>query len=334
MKYFGLTFSYLKKHFLLPVVAMLIPAIVACFLYTPYWEVSFVAGFDFSPYKTAGQTLAILFGDSWQYAWPVILVAVLQVFGAAIIMSSLDRHFRTGMLSLKSPVRLINISIFPIAIGVIVMSVTAIILRFLLFGLVSLVQVILGAMSAAPGAALAVIAAAAMGLFVLHGLLLLPMLMWAPIMFIYGYKFRDAAALSFKLISRKKLFWSLFLPMLVCAGVQLLVGFLQVHAAIAYAVNFVVFLFTNVYTTVYTMISFYDISGLDRRDIEPYKRALMQMAPAQPAAEEAQNSEEKTTSDAKKTKKQSVKPQTVQKPKKTSGPKAQQKPEKEDGNVL
>ncbi|MDE6617934.1 MAG: hypothetical protein K2K13_02775 [Clostridiales bacterium] len=334
MKYFGLTFSYLKKHFLLPVVAMLIPSIVACFLYTPYWEVSFVAGFDFSPYKTAGQTLAILFGDSWQYAWPVILVAVLQVFGAAIIMSSLDRHFRTGMLSLKSPVRLINISIFPIAIGVIVMSVTAIILRFLLFGLVSLVQVILGAMSAAPGAALAVIAAAAMGLFVLHGLLLLPMLMWAPIMFIYGYKFRDAAALSFKLISRKKLFWSLFLPMLVCAGVQLLVGFLQVHAAIAYAVNFVVFLFTNVYTTVYTMISFYDISGLDRRDIEPYKRALMQMAPAQPASEEAQNGEEKATPDAKKTKKQSVKPQTVQKSKKTSGPKTQQKPEKEDGNVL
>lgn len=315
-------------------VAMLIPSIVACFLYTPYWEVSFVAGFDFSPYKTAGQTLAILFGDSWQYAWPVILVAVLQVFGAAIIMSSLDRHFRTGMLSLKSPVRLINISIFPIAIGVIVMSVTAIILRFLLFGLVSLVQVILGAMSAAPGAALAVIAAAAMGLFVLHGLLLLPMLMWAPIMFIYGYKFRDAAALSFKLISRKKLFWSLFLPMLVCAGVQLLVGFLQVHAAIAYAVNFVVFLFTNVYTTVYTMISFYDISGLDRRDIEPYKRALMQMAPAQPASEEAQNGEEKATPDAKKTKKQSVKPQTVQKSKKTSGPKTQQKPEKEDGNVL
>lgn len=302
--------------------AMLIPAIAACFLYTPYWEVSFVAGFDFAPYKTAGQTLAILFGDSWQYVWPVIVVAILQVFGAAIIMSSLDRHFRTGMLSLKSPVRLINISVFPIAIGVVVMSLTAIILRFLLFGLVSLVQVIFGAASVVPGATLAVIAAVAMGLFVLHALLLLPMLMWAPITFIYGYKFRDAAALSFKLISRKKLFWSLFLPMLVCAGVQLLVGFLQVHAAIAYAVNFVVFLFTNVYTTVYTMIAFYDISGLDRRDIEPYKRALMQISPAPAVAETEDRSEKAPAADKKKTKKASAKPKT------------QPKPTKEDGNVL
>lgn len=321
MKYFGLTFSYLKKNFVLPLVAMLIPAIAACFLYTPYWEVSFVAGFDFAPYKTAGQTLVILFGDSWQYAWPVILVAVLQVFGAAIIMSSLDRHFRTGMLSLKSPVRLINISIFPIAIGVIVMSVTAIILRFLLFGLVSLVQVILGAMSAAPGVALAIIAAVAIGLFVLHSMLLLPMLMWAPIMFIYGYKFRDAAALSFKLISRKKLFWSLFLPMLICAGIQLLVGFLQVHVAIAYAVNFVIFLFTNVYTTVYTMIAFYEISGLDRRDIAPYKRAILQASPAPAPIEEQEKNVQAPTAD-KKVKKQSAKP------------KSQQKPKKEDGHVL
>ncbi|MDE7406675.1 MAG: hypothetical protein K2M89_07385 [Clostridiales bacterium] len=334
MKYIGLTFSYLKKNFVLPLVAMLIPAIAACFLYTPYWEVSFVAGFDFQPYKTAGQTLVILFGDSWQYVWPVIIVAVLQVVGAAIIMSSLDRHFRTGMLSLKSPVRLINISIFPIAIGVIVMSVTAIILRLLLFGLVSLVQVILGAMSAAPGAALAVIAVVAIGLFVLHALLLLPMLMWAPIMFIYGYRFRDAAALSFKLISRKKLFWSLFLPMLICAGIQLLVGFLQVHAAIAYAVNFVVFLFTNVYTTVFTMIAFYDISGLDRRDVEPYKRAILQASPA-PVPPVQPTDNEKAPPAEKKVKKPSGKPKTGQKPKKSSAkPKSGQKPKKEDSHVL
>ncbi|MDE6200771.1 MAG: hypothetical protein K2M47_02665 [Clostridiales bacterium] len=317
MKYIGLTFSYLKKHFVLPVLAMLIPAIAACFLYTPYWEVSFVAGFDFQPYKTVGQTLVILFGDSWQYVWPVIVVAILQVFGAAIIMSSLDRHFRTGMLSFKSPVRLVNISVFPIAIGVAVMSLTAIILRFLLFGLVSLVQVILGSMSVASGVTLAVIAAAAIGMFVLHALLLLPMLMWAPIMFIYGYKFRDAAAMSFKLISGKKVFWSLFLPMLICAGVQLLVGFLQVHVAIAYAVNFVIFLFTNVYTTVYTMIAFYDISGLDRRDIEPYKRAMLNLSSAQSAPETAERNDKVPSADKKKTKKQpSAKPKNEHKPKK------------------
>ncbi len=317
---------------------MLIPAVAACFLYTPYWEVSFVAGFDFDPYKTAGQTLVILFGDSWQYVWPVIVVAVLQVFGAAIIMSSLDRHFRTGNLSLKSPVRLVNISVFPIAIGVTVMSLTAIILRLLLFGLVSLVQVIFGAMSAASGVALTVISVVAIGLFVLHALLLLPMLTWAPIMFIYGYKFRDAAAMSFKLIARKKLFWSLFLPMLVCAGVQLLVGFLQVHVAISYAVSFVVFLFTNVYITVYTMIVFYDVSGLDRRDIEPYKRALLQATPAAPIAAQTEPSGGQATSTVANADAAPIadKPKAKStKTKKTNAkPKAVQTPIEEDSNVL
>ncbi|MDE7164641.1 MAG: hypothetical protein K2O04_04375 [Clostridiales bacterium] len=304
-----MTFSYLKKHFLLPIVAMLVPAVAACFLYTPYWEMSFVAGFDFQPYRSTGETFIILFSDSWQYVWPVIVVSVLQVFGAAIIMSALDRHFRTGSLSLKSPVRLINISVFPIAIGVVVMSVTAIILRMLMFGLVSLVQVILGAMSAAPGAALAVIAALAIGLFILHTIVIIPMLMWAPIMFIYGYKFRDAAALSFKLISGKKLFWGLFLPMLICAGLQLLMGFLQVHAAIAYLVNFVVFLFTNAYVTVFTMIAFYDISDLDRRDIEPYKNLPLPHVTQKPEqqSEQPEESHAKKPQDRKKSKKSSSK---------------------------
>lgn len=315
-----MTFSYLKKHFMLPTVVMLVPAIAACFLYTPYWEVSFVASFDFEPYRSAGETFGILFGDSWQYAWPVIVVAVLQVFGAAIIMSALDRHFRTGSLSLKSPVRLFNISVFPIAIGVVVMSLTSIILRLLMFGLVSLVQVIFGAMSAVPGAALAVIAALAIGLFILHIITIIPMLMWAPIMFIYGYKFRDAAALSFKLISGKKLFWGLFLPMLICAGLQLLIGFLQVHVAIACAVNFVVFLFTNVYITVFTMIAFYDISDLDRRDIEPYKNLPIPPVPPKAEPKAAQNTQvvpqNKKPLEQKKSKKSSEKPK--QKPKEDS----------------
>ncbi len=59
--------------------------------------------------------------------------------------------------------------------------------------------------------------------------------------------------------------------MVLLAGVQLLVGFLQAPTAVAYVVNFFVFLATNVYATVYTVLTFYGISELDRRDIEPYR---------------------------------------------------------------
>lgn len=271
MKYLGQTFSYLKKNFWLPVVAMLIPSIAACFLSTPYWEVSFVAAFDYMPFRSASQTFRILFGDSWQYLWPVVIIAILQVVGAALIMSAIDRHFRTGRLSLRDPLRMVNTSIFPMAIGVTVMSVFSIVWRFLLFGLVMLTQVISNALSFSNGATIAIISAIAVILFVLHAMIIMPLLFWSPVMAIYGYRFRDAAATSFKLISGKKLFLGLLLPMIICAGIQLLIGFLQVHFAIAWVVGFFVFMFTNVYITVYTMISFYDISDLDRRDLKPYR---------------------------------------------------------------
>lgn len=254
---------------------MIVPSIAACFLSTPYWEVAFVAGFDYLPYRSASQTFRLLFGDSWQYLWPVIVVAVLQVIAAALVMSATDKHFRTGKLSLRSPWRLINNSVYPIAVGVVIMSVASVILRFLLFGLVSLVQATAGAMALSSGAALATISVVAVAMFVFHVLLITPMLYWAPIMFIYGYKFRDAAALSFKLISGKRLFAGLLMPMLICAGLQLLIGFLQAHAAVRCAVGFFVFLFTNVYVTAYTMVTFYSVSDLDRRDIKPYQNPIL-----------------------------------------------------------
>ncbi|MCH5165453.1 MAG: hypothetical protein J1G01_03525 [Clostridiales bacterium] len=273
MKYFGQTFSYLKRNFLLPVIAMLVPSLVACFLSTPYWEVSFVAAFDYAPYISVAQTFRIMFGDSWQYLWPVVVIATVQVFGASLVMSAIDRHFRTGRLSLRDPLRLINNSIFPLAIGVIVMSVFSILWRFLLFGLVTLVQVATSAMSLPSGAALAIISAVAVGMFILHVMIITPMLFWAPIMFVYGYGFRDAAATSFKMLAGKRVFIELFLPMVVCVGVQLLVGFLHAHTAVAVIINFFVFLVTNVYAIVYTMMVFNEISGLDRRDVKPYHNA-------------------------------------------------------------
>lgn len=266
---------------------MLVPSVAACFLSVPYREVAFVTGFDYDPYISAGSTFALVFDDSWRFLWPIVLTSALQVVASALIMSSVDRHFRTGKLSLRSPWRMINNSVFPLTMGVIVMSVLSVVLRFLLFGLVSLAQVICHAINASTGAALTVISAVSVALFVLHVLIIMPILFWAPIMFIYGYKFRDAAATSFKLISGKKIFGGLLLPFMVCAGLQMLMGFLQVSAWAICLTSFFVFLFTNVYATVFTMITFYSVSDLERRDVKPYLNIrLPNPAPEQSASTE------------------------------------------------
>ncbi len=274
MKYLSQTFSYLRKNFLLPTLVMIVPAIVACFLSTPYWEVSFASAFNYDMYRSASETFRILFGDSWQYLWPVVVIAVFQILGASLVMSAIDRHFRTGKLSLRDPLRLLNNSIAPMAKGVIVMSVFSIVWRFVLFGLVSLAQAIGNAANAPQLATLSVISIIAIGMFILHILIFCPMLYWAPIMFIYGHRFRDAAAASFKLISSKKqfskLFWQLVLPLLPCAVIQMTLGYVGVPLWAMRLSGFFVFLYTNVYVTVYTILTFYRISDLDRRDVKFY----------------------------------------------------------------
>lgn len=341
VKYLEQTFSYIKKHIWLPAVIMTVPAVVACFLSTPYWEVAFVAGFDGAPYKSVGDTFHLIFGDSWKYIWPAVLVSLVQIFGAAFLMSVMDRHFRTGRLSFRSPLTMVNNSVFPIAVGVVVMGGFSVLWRFVLFGLVSLIQVSAGAMALPAGVAVATIAVVAVGMFVIHVIAITPMLFWAPIMFIYGYKFRDAAASSFKLIAGKKLYRALLLPMIVCAGLQLLVGFLQLAAWAVIIINFAVFLLTNSYVAAFIMLTFYDISELDRRDLKPYQ-IIDRSTPdvTQTAAEnkredtekkEKQRSEKSTRQQQKPKRKSAQKRTVVNKARNAVSPETE---DKENGNVV
>lgn len=279
---------------------MIAPAVVACFLSTPYWEVSFVTAFD-DPTITIDKTFAIIFGDSWQYIWPVVVISIVQIVGATLIMSAVDKHFRTGKLSIRMPMRLLNNTIFPITVGVVVMCVISILWRFALFGLVALAQVVARAFGFPPEVTLVIISLLAVVLFFFHVLVITPILFWAPTMFIYGYRFRDAAATSFKLLSGKKVFRGLLLPLIVCAAIQILVGFVNQYYAVSVVVNFLIFLATNVYASVYVMITFYEISGLDRRDIKPYENL-----PLPDVSGKSESEKEKKRSAQKQTEKKTV----------------------------
>lgn len=255
---------------------MAVPSAVACFLSTPYWEVAFVTGFNYQPYVSIGDTFRIMFGDSWQYVWPVVVISIFQILASSIVMSAIDRHFRTGRLSLRSPGRLLNYSIFAITVGVIAMCIVSIIERFVLFGITILLQTIFMAAGVSVSAALSVISIVAVLMFVLHVLIITPILYWAPAMFVYGYRFRDAAAASIKLISGKKLFSGIVIPLIPCVGIQLLVGFLNSPDWALCLTGFFLFLFTNLYITVYVILSFYHISDLARRDVVSYEFSIPQ----------------------------------------------------------
>lgn len=306
---------------------MLIPSVIAAFFAPPFRELTFVAELIDEPFLSASDTFAVMLGGDWLYVWPTVLVALTQVIAAALVMSTMDKHFRSGRLSLRSPLKLINFSVFPMLIGVAAMGAVSIVLRIVLFGVVSLVQAIAHSASLPAGAATAVIAGLAVGVFVLHIVIIMPMLFWSPLMFVYGYRFRDAAAASFQLISGKKLFPALLLPLVMPAGLQLLVAFLDPHYAVWVTVSFLLFLVTNVYVTVYVMIAFYAISELDRRDIKPYKAPPLPQRKPEQKKEERNEKEQPAPQDPPETKKsQENKKPPAKKKKPTTAPEKPVKP--------
>ncbi|MCH5157859.1 MAG: hypothetical protein J1F33_01555 [Clostridiales bacterium] len=260
---------------------MIIPSVAACLLSTPYWEVSFAAAYQYEHTLPFGEIMSTVFDDYWKYVWPVVFTSALQIAASSLIMSAIDRHFRTAKMSLRSPFKLMNISIVPVLFGVLIMSAVSVVFRFVLYGLVTLVQWISDAASFAPVAPQIIVAVIAVGLFVLHILTIVPMLYWAPMMFVYGYGLRDAAAYSFKMIGGKKVGRGILLPLLICAAVQLLVGYLDTPEAVCKLIGFFIYLFTNMYVTVYVIVSFYHFSELDRRDVVVYMPIVTE--PVKPA---------------------------------------------------
>lgn len=283
MKYFSATIQYLKKHLWAATIILIIPSVFACVFALPFNEVAFIAEFDYRPF---GQTFKLIFDESWRNFWPVIVVTFLQIVCCSFLISVTDRHLRTGTLFLKSPMRMINYSIFPVTVSVILMCAVSVLFRLILLGMVSLVQAI-GVTTGLPiAAATVIISIIAFLLFAAHVIATLPMIYWPPIMFLYGYRFRDAAAASFKMISGRssKLFVGLFIPMLIGAIIQTIVAFCNLPVWAAAIIGFFVFLIVNGYTTVYAVVSFYELGDLERRDFKPYEKYMSITSPSERVA--------------------------------------------------
>ncbi|MCH5350434.1 MAG: hypothetical protein J1F39_00500, partial [Clostridiales bacterium] len=106
MKYLAQTFSYIKKNFFPIFLVMILPSVAACILSAPYWEVSFAAAYNYKPGIPFGKIISVVFNTDWTYVWPVVLTSALQIVASSLIMSAIDRHFRTARMSLRSPFRL------------------------------------------------------------------------------------------------------------------------------------------------------------------------------------------------------------------------------------
>lgn len=269
MKNVKRTAEYLFRAwwFVLPLV--LIPSVASGLLSTPFWEVSFLTSADVFG-MSAKKLFLCLFGDSWESAWPVLIISAVSVLFYSLAIAVVERHFRVGKLSLDHPFKSINTCIWPLAICFIIISLISILWRFVVFGVMALLNLICMESGATKAAAFSVMCIFALILFFVHVLIIMPMLFWAPIMIEYGYGLRDAASSSYRLLSGKFIstYLQFILPIIIFLPITMVLQWLELPRYVYMLVWSAFFILINSYAISYIMTTAFDLLELDRRDVK------------------------------------------------------------------
>lgn len=210
-----------------------------------------------------------------RYVYPLPLIFLALVFSVSLAMSVIEKHFRVGKLMLKAPLKQVNNYFLPVLISLAILALILLLYGLIQTGALTLLHFLISGRGYPNVLNLALAAALSLGLFVLAMFVALSAMYWTPHMVIYGFSFRDAAAASSRLIDGKSggLLCGLLVPYLIVAVLQSVISFIGlVYVRMALAV--VLYLFLILYVVVYIMISLFDLSGMERRDIKDIRGGI------------------------------------------------------------
>lgn len=270
MRFVTETFKYWKKSFFLLALIAAVPAIALGLFFRPLTELTFIGAFAETDIRSIKQVFEAIFEGGYRRIWPLPVAFVALVLSVSLGLSVIEKHFRTGQLRVKAPLKEINNSVFPVLINMLILTGIVILWKLILAGVVALTHFIMQR-GGPPGAANIVVTAVfSVGLFVLVCFLAIPIILWTPIMLVYGYSFLDACMASVKLVSGHtgNLLIGIMLPFTVVTIAEYLLFYLRLPSFVSIIVNCVLYLLLIVYFITFAMTAVFDLSKMERRDVK------------------------------------------------------------------
>jgi len=275
------TFKYLKRAFFPLLVVAVVPALLLGIFTSPFTFISFLPLYYRSYY---GIDFAMVF---WMFMYRTsvtrIFPFIITFLGLMIFLSYglglVEKQFKTGKRGLTKPLRAINNSALAIFKTVPFMLVVLLAALFLHAGLVTLIRHAISGLNYPPlfiDSFLVTIVSIVVFALVLMASIFVGV--WAVVIQIYGYTFKEAFVEAFRAVRKKwfPLFLGLFIPITVLTMAQLVytafLVFEGVHSGFAWLQGFVsvmINLFILIYYMAYIPVSVYQLNGLDRRDNKP-----------------------------------------------------------------
>ncbi|MCI8413915.1 MAG: hypothetical protein HFE47_07500 [Clostridia bacterium] len=268
MAYVGKTFQYMGRAFWALALVCLPAAIVLGIFTVPMASLSYFVSYASSDIGGFTDMFWLFFSKAaLRHVYPLVLILLALIFSVSLALSVIEKHFRVGKLMLLSPLKQINNYILPLLATFSILTLILCLYGMVQTGVLTLLHFLVGG-KGAPGVLNLVLAAViSTGLFVLSVFAACSTMYWTPMMVIYGFSFRDAAASSLRLIDRKTggILLGLLTPFLIVAVLANVVAFIP-NAVVCIVLGVFLYLFLIMYIVTYIMVSMFDLMGMERRD--------------------------------------------------------------------
>lgn len=203
----------------------------------------------------------------YPYLFPVVLLAMAA--SVSYILGVTDKHFRVGKFSLRSPVALINDCFLPTGLTLLVLSVVYLLAKFLLVCVLSLFSLILKSLGV-PFMAMGFLLTLLTVAYVVFAITqIVPVMYTSTTMLVYGYSVGDAFGVALKLGSKEKrrdVDFGLVGAFVLYAVLVAVLDVVPLSPAIALPITAVLTALLIEYCCVFVMLSFFDMSEIERRD--------------------------------------------------------------------
>lgn len=272
MKYVRMTLKYIWKNF--PRLLLSIAPLTVLTVFFLHPANVFVFNPIFSPEALDGfgsifRWLFRIDAQLW-YMYPVVVV--VHLLTACYLIAIIEKDFKVGRLSVRSPIHNINNTFPPVFKGYFLLVVTANVAKILWVCLLTLISFIMTSIGAGVLAVNVTLAVLTFLVFVLFILFFRALPMSVATMLLYGYGYRESYSVTIKFLNHKNNAYSviaILFGVLVMFGAEYIMVLVSASEIVYYVVDAIIFSFFTVYICVFVMTAVYDITGVERRDLKP-----------------------------------------------------------------
>lgn len=275
MKYVKMTLEYLYKNFLRMFSVAIVPAIIIAFFMQPKGFGILFTVEDLSRVEYFSDILFLAFNKNLFLQYPYMIVVGLGVILTCVCytMGMLERHFKTGKLSLRRPFSMMNNAFIPALIVLSLLFAVYMVFKLLIVCVLTLHVLIFSSLNMSYFAMTIIIGIIGIVGFVFVLKICCPIMLSGATMLIYGYTFKDAIGVTVKMDEKqsvKEINLALLLPFVIYMLIRVLGVALGINEIIAEIILSVVTAFLFQYVITLMFVVFFDLTGIERRDLKKY----------------------------------------------------------------